>query len=182
VRPLGVVVLQEAVQILLHLLQRLVQCLATDNPEVLGQQRTVDSLHYERVMDQWQLLFEEYYAHSHQSAYGLDEKLRFYEQLRRQMRDSTDPQLAEDLRQEFRYDALGRQRVMVRNLHRLVCDPSRCGTSRTPKRAVTAPSTASHRGASSGASVHRRWLAPVCALLIRRSWARRGCLSSPAVT
>jgi len=65
--------------------------------------------------------FEEVYAHSHQSAYGADQKLQFYEQFGRQVPDVGEPDQADDLRQEFRYDALGR-RVLVRNLHRPYCD------------------------------------------------------------
>ena len=76
---------------------------------------------YEGKWDWSPPFFEEAYAHSHQSAYGADQKLRFYHQYGRQVPDVGEPDHADDLRQEFRYDALGR-RVLVRNLHRPYCD------------------------------------------------------------
>jgi RHS repeat-associated protein len=95
---------------------------------------------YERVLDQWGPFFEEYYAHSHQSAYGLDEKLRFYEQFGRVRPTSENPdppatENADDLWQEFRYDALGR-RVLVRSVHRPFCDAPEQQCSHTIERFI----------------------------------------------
>jgi RHS repeat-associated protein len=76
-------------------------------------------LGYERQLDEYR---DEVYGTGHRSLYGRDEKLRFYHQYGRQVPDVGEPDHANDLQQEFRYDALGR-RVMVRNLHRPFCDP-----------------------------------------------------------
>jgi RHS repeat-associated protein len=74
---------------------------------------------YERELEG--LYRDEVYGHSHRSATGIDQKLRVYQQYGRQLPDSSELDQADDLKQEFRYDALGR-RVMVRNLHRPYCD------------------------------------------------------------
>jgi len=76
-------------------------------------------LGYERQLDEYR---DEVYGTGHRSLYGRDEKLRFYHQYGRQVPDVGEPDGADDLKQEFRYDALGR-RVLVRNLHRPFCDP-----------------------------------------------------------
>ena len=89
-------------------------------------------LGYERQLDEYR---DEVYGTGHRSLYGRDEKLRFYHQYGRQVPDVGEPDGADDLKQEFRYDALGR-RVLVRNLHRPFCDPQERDCTHTIERYV----------------------------------------------
>jgi RHS repeat-associated protein len=88
---------------------------------------------YERQLDEDDR--EEVYGRSHRSMYGSDQKLRFYHQYGRQVPDVEEPDHADDLQQEFRYDALGR-RVLVRNLHRPFCDPQERDCTHTIERYI----------------------------------------------
>jgi RHS repeat-associated protein len=87
---------------------------------------------YERQLDEYR---DEVHGTGHRSLYGRDEKLRFYHQYGRQVPDVGEPDHANDLQQEFRYDALGR-RVMVRNLHRPFCDPQERDCTHTIERYI----------------------------------------------
>jgi RHS repeat-associated protein len=87
---------------------------------------------YERQLDEYR---DEVHGTGHRSLYGSDQKLRFYHQYGRQVPDVDEPDHADDLQQEFRYDALGR-RVMVRNLHRPFCDPQERDCTHTIERYI----------------------------------------------